>query len=243
MDPLYRLDSAIKAIATSLEDGELVYIGLNSIPALIGAFMARDYYGKKVRIIGVAEADNPTRVEISASTGNPFMAEATPVLITADAFDLAQKGKLDVMFLGPVQIDEETNVNLSVIGDYYKPKVRLTGGAATAFILPLAKKAVLWNLKQSKRSLVKRVGFATGSAKYSNNRVILVTNLAVMEYDRALRKWKLKAVHEGVSVDEVLENTGFEVVVDGRPEVIKLDNEERRFISSLDPKGLRSALV
>ena len=243
VDPLYRLDTTIKAIALNLEDNELVYIGLNSIPALIGAFMARDYYGKRIRIIGVAEADNPSRVEVSASTGNPFMAEATPVLITADAFDLAQKGKLDVMFLGPVQVDEETNVNLSVIGDYYKPKVRLTGGAATAFILPLAKKAVLWNLKHSTRSLVKRVDFATGSAKFSNNRVILVTNLAVMEYDRGKGKWKLKALQEGVSVNEILKNTGFEVLVDGNPEVISINEDERKFISSLDPHGLRSALI
>jgi glutaconate CoA-transferase subunit B len=243
MDPLYYVDSAIKAIAQNLEDGELVYIGLNSIPALIASFMARDFYGKKVRIIGVAEADNPAKVVVSASTGNPFMAESTPVLVTEDSFDLAQKGKLDVMFLGPVQVDEETNVNLSVIGDYYKPKVRLTGGAATAFILPLAKKAVLWNLKHSTRSLVKRVDFVTGTARLSNNRVILVTNLAVMEYDRGLRKWRLKAVHEGVTVEQVLNNTGFELVVDNDVQTVRLDEREREFIASMDPYNLRSALV
>ncbi|MGC9106514.1 MAG: CoA-transferase subunit beta [Thermoprotei archaeon] len=243
MDPLYYVDSAIKAIAQALEDGELVYIGLNSIPALIASFMARDFYGKKVRIIGVAEADNPAKVVVSASTGNPFMAESTPVLVTEDSFDLAQKGKLDVMFLGPVQVDEETNVNLSVIGDYYKPKVRLTGGAATAFILPLAKKAVLWNLKHSTRSLVKRVDFVTGTARLSNNRVILVTNLAVMEYERGLRKWRLKAVHEGVTVDQVLNNTGFELVVNDNVQTVRLDEREREFIASMDPYNLRSALV
>ncbi|MEM1629836.1 MAG: CoA-transferase subunit beta, partial [Saccharolobus sp.] len=53
------IDYVIKAISTLLDDGELVYIGLNSIPALIGSFMARDLYGKKIRIIGVAEAENP----------------------------------------------------------------------------------------------------------------------------------------------------------------------------------------
>ena len=179
-----QVDYVIKAIALQIEDNELVYVGLNSIPALIGSFMARDLYGKKIKIIGVAEADNPKSVEVSPSTGNPFMVSETPVIITADAFDLAQKGKLDVMFLGPVQIDKETNVNLSVIGDYYNPKVRLTGGAATAFILPLVKKAILWNLKHSKRSLVERVDFITGTPKNAKNNVMIVTNIGVIKSER-----------------------------------------------------------
>jgi hypothetical protein len=43
----YSVDYIIKAISTLLEDGELVYIGLNSISSLIASFMARDLYGKR----------------------------------------------------------------------------------------------------------------------------------------------------------------------------------------------------
>ncbi|MEJ2770837.1 MULTISPECIES: CoA-transferase subunit beta [unclassified Stygiolobus] len=238
-----QVDYAIKAIAEQVEDNELVYIGLNSIPSLIASFMARDLYGKKIRIIGVAEADNPKSVEISPSTGNPFMVSNTPVFITADAFDLAQKGRLDVMFLGPVQIDKETNVNLSVIGDYHNPKVRLTGGAATAFILPLVRKAILWNLKHSKRSLVEKVDFVTGTAKYSSNKVIVVTNLGVLKYDREKKTWFITAIYENTSVEDILNNTAFEVVVSPTLRIITLRNDEREFIKRMDPYNLRSALA
>ena len=238
-----QVDYVVKAIALQLENNELVYVGLNSIPALLASFMARDLFGKKIRIIGVAEADNPQNVEISPSTGNPFMVSNTPVLITADAFDLAQKGKLDVMFLGPVQIDKETNVNLSVIGDYYNPKVRLTGGAATAFILPLVKKAILWNLKHSKRSLVEKVDFVTGTAKYSNNKVIVVTNLGVLKYDRGRKVWLVDSVYENTTVEEIVENTGFEVEVPPNVNTIKLEEKEKEFINRLDPHNLRSMLL
>ncbi|PVU69922.1 CoA-transferase subunit beta [Sulfolobales archaeon SCGC AB-777_K20] len=240
---MHQVDLAIKAIALQLKDNELVYIGLNSIPALLGALLARDFYGKKIRIIGVAEADNPKSVTVSPSTGNPFMVTETPVLITADAFDLAQKGKLDVMFLGPVQVDKETNVNLSVIGDYYNPKVRLTGGAATAFILPLAKKGILWNLKHSKRSLVERVDFVTGTAKYSNNEVILVTNLGVLYYDRRKKVWEIKSVYEGIAINDIIANTGFKVVPSNDIEQISITKEEVEFINNLDPYNLRSSLI
>ncbi|EWG06812.1 MAG: Acyl CoA:acetate/3-ketoacid CoA transferase, beta subunit [Candidatus Aramenus sulfurataquae] len=236
------IDYIIKAIATKLENGERVYVGLNSIPALIAAFMARDLYGKRIRILGVAEADNPSRVVVSPSTGSPFFVEEAPVMITVDSFDLAQKGLLDVMFLGPVQIDEETNVNLSVIGDYNSPKVRLPGGAATAFIMPLVKKVVLWNLKHSRRSLVKKVDFATGSAKYSNNKVVVVTNLGVLEYDRKGKVWKVTDLYPYSTVEDVVNNTEFKVIVPEKPKTIELTEDDKKFIEQMDPYNLRLAL-
>jgi glutaconate CoA-transferase subunit B len=147
-----RVDYVVRAIAELLNDGELVYVGLNSGPAILGAFMARDLMKKDIDIVGVAEAFNPKSITLSPSTGDPFFLEGSPVMITVDSFDLAQKGELDVMFLGPAQIDEETNVNLTAIGDYERPKVKLPGGAATAYLMPLVKKMILWNLKHSKRS-------------------------------------------------------------------------------------------
>ncbi|NON62328.1 CoA-transferase, partial [Acidianus sp. RZ1] len=212
-----------------------------SIPALLGSFMARDFYNKDIKILSVSEAYNPARVSISPSTGDPFFVSESPVMTTTDAFDLVQKGKIDVMFLGPSQIDSETNVNLSVIGNYYKPEVRLPGGAATAFILPLVGKAILWNVKHSKNSLVKRVDFVTGTAKYSKNKVIIVTNLCVMEYSRADHRWKVTYLYPWSDFKTVQDNTGFEVEdnVIGR---IELNEREKMFLDSLDTSKLRLAL-
>lgn len=235
------IDHVIKAIALHLQDGERVYVGLNSIPALIGAFMARDYYKKSIKILGVAEAFEPGKIELSPSTGNPFLVDESIIMPTTESFDLAQKGKLDVMFLGPVQIDEETNVNLSVIGNYNLPKVRLPGGAATAFILPLVKKAILWNLHHSKRSLVKRVDFVTGSAKFSNNKVIVVTNLGVLEYSRNEKKWYVTYTYPWSDFQIIKDNTEFDIypAIKG---VIDVNENELNFIRSIDPYDLRLAL-
>ncbi|MEM0305311.1 MAG: CoA-transferase [Saccharolobus sp.] len=236
------IDYVIKAISTLLDDGELVYVGLNSIPALIGSFMARDLYGKKIRIIGVAEAENPSKVILSPSTGNPFFVESSPVILTEDSFDLAQKGKPDVMFLGPAQIDQETNVNLSVIGDYYNPKVKLPGGAATAFILPLARKAILWNLKHSKRSLVKRVDFITGTAKFSDNKVFVVTNLGVLRYDRKDKRWYVNYLYPTTTYNDIVENTEFNVERDKEIKIIEINEKDIEFIKMIDPYNLRNVL-
>ncbi|ARM76048.1 CoA-transferase [Acidianus manzaensis] len=235
------IDHVIKAIAQLIQDKERVYVGLNSIPALIGSFMARDFYKKDIKILGVAEAYNPDKIEISPSTGSPFFIEGSSILPTTEAFDLAQKGKLDVMFLGPVQIDEETNVNLSVIGDYNSPKVRLPGGAATAYILPLVKKGILWNLRHSKSSLVKKVDFITGTSKFSNNKIFVVTNLGVLNYCREEKKWYVNYVYPWSNFEIIRDNTAFSVYpkISG---IIDINEEEKKFIQSVDPYNLRLAL-
>lgn len=235
------IDHIIKAIALQLQDGERVYVGLNSIPALIGAFMARDYYKKNIKILGVSEAFNPDKVEVSPSTGNPFFVEGSSILPTTESFDLVQKGKLDVMFLGPVQIDEETNVNISVIGSYDSPKVRLPGGAATAFILPLVKKAILWNLNHSRRSFVKKVDFVTGTAKFSGNKVIAVSNLCVLEFSRQDKRWYITYTYPWSTIEQIKQNTEFEVYPSIKG-VVDINNDERKFIESIDPYELRLAL-
>ncbi|BBG23555.1 hypothetical protein IC006_0839 [Sulfuracidifex tepidarius] len=233
-----RVDYAIKAISSLLHDGNRVYVGLNSLPALLGSLMARDFYHKNLKILGVAEADNPSLESVTASTGDPFMVKSSPVMITADSFDMIQKGLLDVIFLGPVQIDKDTNVNLSVIGDYRQPKVRLTGGAATAYVMPLVKKVILWNLKHSKRSLVEKVDFITGTARYSNNDVFVVTDLGVIRFLRGEDEWEITSVYDFTSIDEIKNNTSFPLRSD-QPKVISLSEDEENFISQLDPYSLR----
>jgi len=236
------LDLMIKGMAELLEDNELVYIGLNSFLPLISSIMARDYYKKKVRIVGVAEAYNPKSIIITASSGDPSYSENTPIFPTYEAFDLAQKGKLDVMFFGPAQIDKETNVNISIIGgSYEKPKVRLPGGAATAFLMPLVKKLILWNTKHSRRVLVNRVDFITGTAKFSKNKVFLVTNKCIMEYDRERRIWKLNSIFSNSSIEEIIKEIEFEVEVNN-PKIINITEEEEKFIEKIDPYSLRTVL-
>lgn len=238
-----QVDYMIKAIAESLlNDREIVFIGLNSFIPYIASFMARDFYKKKIRITGVFETDNPEPLILSPSTGNPNIAEKGPIFTTYEAFDLAQKGKLDVMFLGPAQIDDKGNVNISVIGSYDKPKVRLPGGAATAFLVPLVKRDIFWSVKHSKRVAVKRVDFITGSFANSNNEAYFVTNLGVMKYSREERCWITIAVYENTSFDDIALNSDFCVKPSEKVDIIKLNEEERKFIDRLDPYSLRSSL-
>jgi glutaconate CoA-transferase subunit B len=136
-----------------------------------------------------------------------------------EAFDLAQRGELDVMFLGAAQVDQNGNTNLSLIGDVERPKVQLPGGAASAFLMPITPKVVVWVSRHSNKVFVEEVDFVTGqgynhrSEQYKVNEIVVISNLAVMNFKNPERVMQIQSYHPGHTVDEIKENTGFDLRV------------------------------
>ena len=68
----------------------------------------------------------------------------------------------------------------------------------------------------------------------------VITNLAVLDFETPDHSMRLVSVHPGVSVADVQEATGFELVVgDSVPESRPPTGEEQEVIDRLDPRGLR----
>src|SRR5207249_9477859 len=68
-----------------------------------------------------------------------------------DAFLLAQRGFLDVGFIGGAQIDQYGNVNTTVIGEYARPKVRLPGSGGANDIISLCREVILLTVHEPRR--------------------------------------------------------------------------------------------
>ena len=132
-----------------------------------------------------------------------------------ELFDLAQRGKLDLFFLSGAQIDRKGNINLTCIGPYDAPKVRLPGGAGSAMLYYMTKRVVLFTLSHSPRLLVEKCDFITSSAstpQYHWRRggpTRLITPLCTMEYDPQAAEWRLLSLHPGVTFAEAQKETGF----------------------------------
>jgi acyl CoA:acetate/3-ketoacid CoA transferase beta subunit len=73
----------------------------------------------------------------------------------------------------------------------------------------------------------------------------VVSNLAVLDFDTPDHRMRLRSVHPGVTVDDVVAATGFELAVpDEVPQTRLPDDEELRVMREvLDPKGLREREV
>jgi len=122
------------------------------------------------------------------------------------------------------QFDGDGAINLSAIGPFEQPKVRLPGGAGAAEVIKMYRKMIAYFGNHNSRTLVDKVGFVTGTrwkvgreareaAGLQPGPVIVVTNLAVLVKDEDDRPFRIESVHPGVDVQTVVENTGFELEV------------------------------
>ena len=97
----------------------------------------------------------PSKVPISSS--DPVLAEGSrAIFANEDFYDLCTRGQMDLCFLGAAQIDGLGRTNVSCIGDWHTPKVRLPGGGGGAVMLPTARRAVTWRTEHTRRALVER---------------------------------------------------------------------------------------
>ena len=131
-----------------------------------------------------------------------------------ELFDCAGQGRIDVFFLSGGQIDGQGNVNLVSTGDYAHPEVRFPGSFGSAYLYYVVPKVILFRLEHSRRTLVQKVDFISAPGASASNvyrpggPVALVTNRCLFSF--ADGRFRLASVHPGHSVEEVIENTGFE---------------------------------
>ena len=160
-------------------------------------------------------------------------------------FDMVWAGRRHVM-MGATQIDRHGNQNISALGAHAKPKVALIGvrGAPGNTINHATS---YWVATHSARIFVETVdvvsGVGTDRGAAGLRRV--VTNLCVFDFETPDGAMRIRSLHPGVSVDEVLANTGFAPVVPADlGETRSPDAEELRLIREvLDPKDLRKSEV
>ncbi len=150
--------------------------------------------------------------------------EETPITDgSRELFDLAQRGRLDLFFLSGAQIDRKGSINLTCIGPYDAPKVRLPGGAGSAMLYYMTRRVVLFTLAHSPRIFVEKCDFVTSAAhtpRYPWRRggpTRLVTPLCTMEYDMEAGEWRLLTLHPGVSFGEAQKETGFPLAPENVP--------------------------
>lgn len=164
-------------------------------------------------------AQGRMRVTVLGSQKNNFFTNGN-----GELFDVAGEGRLDAFFLGGGQIDGRANINLvGAGGTYPRNDVRWPGSFGSAYLYFVVPKVILFREEHTRRVFVPKVDFisAPGVSEPGIYRPggprHLVTNLALFDFDPARVRFVLKSVHPGHSVEEVLDNTGFDF---DRPEAV-----------------------
>jgi acyl CoA:acetate/3-ketoacid CoA transferase beta subunit len=247
MSDVSRADVCVVAIAECFRgDGEIVANPIGTIP-MIGGRLARATFEPELMMTD-GEAALIANNEAFRWPNGKIIEYYNPY---RSMFDVVWRGKRHVI-MGATQIDPFGNQNFAAIGaDYAKPKTQLLGfrGApgntvnnATSYWIPNHSPKVF----VEKVDVVTGVGWdraaAAGAAAlefFDLRRV--VTNLGVIDFSGPEHRMALRSVHPGVSVDDVVAATGFELVVPAHvPESREpTDDEFALSRGTIDPDDLR----
>jgi len=236
--------------ARAIKNGEVVFIG-TGLP-MIAAMLAKRTHAPNAKIVYEAGFIDSNAIDIALSIADSrlgYRASGAIGLIETLGLML-QGGHVDVGFVGAAQIDEYGNINTTYIGPFEKPNVRLPGSGGGNDIVSSAKRIVII-MTHEKRKMVKKLDYMTspgfingpGAREKAGLRgggpSLVVTNLCQMDFDQQTKQIRLAAVHPGVSVEQVLENSGFDLIVPKEVPTTELPTyEELKLLREIDPLGI-----
>jgi glutaconate CoA-transferase subunit B len=194
-------------LARQIRANEITFSGVNSTLPMLACLLAKRAYDFNFTYINVAGGVEPRPVQIPLSSSDPAIVHGSPAIFAnPDFYDLCARGGLDLVFLGCAQIDAEGRTNVSAIGSWENPKVRLPGGGGAAVMLPTAKRVVTWRSEHSPRALVETLDFVTAAG----NMTALVTPLAVFEREAVTgSRFRLLRYHPATTPQAIATRTGF----------------------------------
>ena len=242
-----RADVCAVAVADCFRgDGEILANPIGTIP-MIGGRLARATWEPDLMMTD-GEAALIANDEATPAVGDRQYETYNPY---RRMFDVVWSGRRHVM-MGATQVDRYGNQNIAGIGGTPdKPRTQLLGfrGAPGNTIHNTTS---YWVPAQSTKVFVEAVDIVTGigydraaalapeSAAHHEIRRV-VSNLGVFDFETPDHRMRLRSLHPGVTVDDVVAATGFELVIPLDVPTSRLPSpEELRLLDEvIDPKGTR----
>jgi glutaconate CoA-transferase subunit B len=228
-------------LAREIRPNDIAFSGVNSTLPMLACLLAKRAYDFRFTYINVAGGVEPQPSKVPFSSSDPAIVAGSPAIFAnPDFYDLCTRGALDLVYLGCAQIDALGRTNVSTIGPWESPKVRLPGGGGAAVMMPTAKRVVTWRTEHSPRALVEKLDFVTAAGNMS----ALVTPLAVFRRDTTPGSpFRLHSWNPAVTVDQVRERTGFAFEHDDARPTEPITQRESSALGALDPDARFAAEV
>lgn len=194
-----------------LADGEVAIMGAVSALPMAACRLAQLRHAPRLSFVaGGSGAVNPRVSPVPQSSCDARLLDADSVLPLPEVVMLEGRGDVfDVFFAGGLQVDAYGNCNLERIGHAAAPKLKGPGGVGLPF-LPLAGRVVIYSMAHDTRTFVEKVDFVSGAGRSA---ALIVTPLCTFDFDPSTRRARLRTVHPGVAVSDVIARTGFELTV------------------------------
>jgi glutaconate CoA-transferase, subunit B len=218
-------------LANELRDGEVLQVGAAMPVGEVAVRLAHFHHGPNMELIfigarmNVAHLDELPTPEFGWDRRTVRWAESFSD--TGHRFDRVKDWHRRVFFIGGVQVDPHGNTNLIGTGpDFRRLRFRGPGSVGTSTLSTLVGRYYIVLNAHTSRTFVERCdyvsAFGWGDGDPDARRRLgipgggpaaCVTPLCVRDFTEDTKRMRLRSVHPGVSVEEVVANTGFELVV------------------------------
>ncbi|MBD3203504.1 CoA-transferase [Candidatus Woesearchaeota archaeon] len=238
------IDLLISCLAREIKNKDVVFLGVVSPIPLLAIGLAKYTHAPDLIFINSLGAVDP-EIKFSVSSETVNLSETNKRIKLHEIYDIAQKGMLDITFFSGAQVDSSGNINLSVIGDYKEPKVRLPGGAGSPVLIRLAKKSIILCKDHDKRKLSDKLFFTTSSGNPDKKRFgrseKIITGKCIFELGE--NGAVLESIHQGESIEDIQKNTGFEFKIPKKIKYTeKITEKEKLILDKIDPDQERYSL-
>jgi len=239
-------EAMLVAAAKEIKDGDRIIVGQGL--GIVAGVLAKVYHQRDVVLLteaGIVDF-NPYRAPFhiadpTCTRGYAYNCDLVDVFST-----IAFRGFADVCFLGVAQIDKFGNVNSTVIGDYHKPSMRLSGSGGAPEFLAYSHRSIL-TMRGGR--FVDRCDYVTspgylegGDARYragfppDSGPGVLISTKGVFRFHPETKEMYLDAVFPYSSVEEVKKDIPWDLQVAPDLKQVELPTEgEIDFIRDFDP--------
>ena len=212
----------VVAGSREIRDDDVVFVGMR-LP-LLAFQLAKSTHAPHA--IGIFEngilRDKPAGDVLYTMGDAPNTEGAIWTTSMMDIMSLLQNGRVTLGFIGGAEVDRFGNLNTTYIGGRENVQIRLPGSGGGSDIASLSKRLVIL-MNHEKRRFLEKVsyvtspGFGSGGDWREKNGLrgggpcAVITTRGILRFDSDTKEMVLDSVHPGVTVEEVLENTGWDL--------------------------------
>jgi len=237
--------------AREIKNGDIVFCGTGI--SMVAAMAAKHIHAPESIIFFETGSIDSSLEDIPLAVSDPrVMSGGSSNGTLFDAFSTMQNRKTGdrvIGILGAAQIDRFANLNTTVIGNYHSPRVRLAGSGGSCDVASFVPRLLVF-MKHEKRRFVSKLDYLTSPGYIDGPQgrqraglpertaTTVITNMGIIRFNQSSTDIYLDCCYSGITPEQILENTGFEIDISRVvPATPPTNNELEILRKKCDPEG------